>query len=216
MIGWLDSRPIIPVVVSDAPEIAEDLADALNAGGVTCAEITLRTPRALELLVAMVAHAPAGFAVGAGTVLDLSQVDAVADAGASFIVSPGYDPEIVDRARALGMAVLPGVASATEVQRARRDGVETLKFFPADRLGGWETIAAFAGVFDTVGFVPSGGVGTDNLGRYLSLSAVPAVSGSWLAPRRELDAGDFSAVVERSRSAMRIAAESCPSGRSER
>jgi 2-dehydro-3-deoxyphosphogluconate aldolase/(4S)-4-hydroxy-2-oxoglutarate aldolase len=212
---WLDSRPIIPVVVSDAPEIAADLADALDAGGVTCAEITLRTPRALELLAAMAARAPAGFAVGAGTVLDVSQVDAVADAGASFVVSPGYDPEIVDRVRALGMDVLPGVASATEVQRARRDGVETLKFFPADRLGGWETIAALAAVFDGVGFVPSGGAGADNLGRYLSMPAVPAVSGSWLAPRPELDAGDLSAVAERSRSAIRIAAEARPSGRSE-
>ncbi len=215
MSGWLASRPIIPVVVSDAPEVAADLADALDAGGVTCAEVTLRTPRALEMLAAMAARAPAGFAVGAGTVLDVSQVDAVADAGASFVVSPGYDPEIVDRARALGMDVLPGVASATEVQRARRDGVETLKFFPADRLGRWETIAAFAAVFDGVGFVPSGGVGADDLGRYLSLPAVPAVSGSWLAPRRELDAGDISAVAERSRSAIRIAAEASPSGRSE-
>lgn len=154
----------------------------------------------MELLAAMTAHAATGFAVGAGTVLEVSQVDAVAAAGASFVVSPGYDPEIVDRARSLGLAVLPGVASATEVQRARRDGVETVKFFPADRLGGWETIAAFTAVFDGTGFVPSGGVGVDNLGRYLALPAVPAVSGSWLAPRRELDAGDVSAVTDRSRS----------------
>lgn len=214
MSGWLDSRPIVPVIVSDSPEIAADLAGALHTGGVTCAEVTLRTPRALEVLRAMAARSPSGFAVGAGTVLDVSQVEAVAAAGASFVVSPGYDPAVVDRARALGMDVLPGVASATEIQRARRDGVETVKFFPADRLGGRETIAAFAAVFDGMGFVPSGGVGRDNLGHYLALPAVPAVSGSWLAPRRELDVGDLTAVAERGRSAIRIAAESRPSDRS--
>jgi len=216
MSGWLEERPIVPVIVSDSPEIAADLADALDAGGVTCAEVTLRTPRAIEVLAAMSARAPIGFAVGAGTVLDVSQVEAVADAGGSFVVSPGYDPAIVDRARGLGMDVLPGVASATEIQRARRDGVETVKFFPADRLGGWETIAAFAAVFEGVGFVPSGGVGLDNLGRYLALPAVTAVSGSWLAPRRELDAGDLSAVSERGRTAIRLAVESRPSGSSAR
>ncbi|MFS0733913.1 bifunctional 4-hydroxy-2-oxoglutarate aldolase/2-dehydro-3-deoxy-phosphogluconate aldolase [Microbacterium sp. 1P10UB] len=206
MTDWLRPHPIIPVVVADRSDIGADLAQALDAGGIACAEITLRTPHALELLTAMSTGAPHGFAIGAGTVLDEEQVDRAADAGATFIVSPGYDQAVVDRARARGLAVLPGVATASEVQRARRDGLDAVKLFPADRLGGLAMIEALAAVFPDVGFVPSGGVGPDNAAAYLAHPAVPAVSGSWLAPRRELDAGDLSGVTERSRAALRARA----------
>jgi 2-dehydro-3-deoxyphosphogluconate aldolase / (4S)-4-hydroxy-2-oxoglutarate aldolase len=213
MSGSLLSQPIIPVVVTDRPGVAGELTSALAEGGVRCAEVTLRTPRALEVLAKMVADAPAGFAVGAGTVLDPDQVDAVADAGATFVVSPGFDVEVVERAQERGLDVLPGVATATEVQRARRAGVSVVKFFPADRLGGLDTIAALAPVFPEIGFVPSGGVDAETLSRYLAHPAVPAVSGSWLAPRRELDAGDVSAVTERARQAIARAAEARAGGR---
>lgn len=201
---------ILPVVVTDRPEVAGDLVTALASGGVGAAEITLRTPRALDVLARMVVHAPAGFAVGAGTVLDVEQVDAVADAGASFIVSPGWDGDVLARARSRGLAALPGVATPSEVQRARREGFRTVKFFPADRLGGMATIAALAAVFPDVGFVPSGGVDADTCAAYLASPAVPAVSGSWLAPRRELDAGDVSAVAARAQAAVRIAQTARP------
>lgn len=213
MSGSLLAHPIIPVVVTDNPPVAGDLAGALAYGGVACAEVTLRTPRAMEVLAAMVAGAPAGFAVGAGTVLDVDQVERVAGAGASFIVSPGFDADVVDRARELGLEVLPGVATATEVQRARRAGVGAVKFFPADRLGGLHAIAALAAVFPDVGFVPSGGVNLDNLADYLAHPAVPTVSGSWLAPRQELDAGDLSSVTERARTAAYRADEARPGAR---
>lgn len=206
MTDWLSPHPVIPVVVADRSDIAADLAHALDAGGIACAEITLRTPHALELLAAMIAGAPRGFVVGAGTVLDEEQVDRAADAGATFIVSPGYDPAVVDRARIRGLAVLPGVATASEVQRARRDGLDAVKLFPADRLGGLAMIDALAAVFPGTGFVPSGGVGPDNAAAYLAHSAVPAVSGSWLAPRRQLDAGDLSGVTERGRAALQARA----------
>jgi 2-dehydro-3-deoxyphosphogluconate aldolase / (4S)-4-hydroxy-2-oxoglutarate aldolase len=189
--------PIVPVIVVDRADVAPELAAALNDGGVHCAEITLRTPAGLPAIAAMAASAPPGFAVGAGTVLDIDQVERAAGAGATFIVSPGYDPAVVDRARALGLGVLPGVATATEVQRVRRDGLDTVKFFPAHLLGGAAAIAAFAAVFDGIGFVPSGGVGVDDIEPYLRLPAVPAVSGSWLASRTELGRGDMSAVRDR-------------------
>lgn len=202
--------PVLPVVVSDRADVAKVLVGALHEGGVTAAEVTLRTPRALELLARMVEAAPAGFAVGAGTVLDPGAVDAVADAGARFVVSPGWDDAVVERARERGLDVLPGVATATEVMRARRGGVTAVKFFPADRLGGLDTIAALAAVFPGIGFVPSGGVDAASCGAYLAHPAIAAVSGSWLAPRRELDAGDVSAVAERARAAMAVAAQARP------
>lgn len=203
MSDWLLPFPVIPVVVADRPDVASDLAFALDDGGVRCAEITLRTPRALEVLAAMTAGAPPGFVVGAGTVLDVDQVDRAADAGAAFIVSPGFDDDVVERARARGLEVLPGVATATEVQRARRAGLGAVKLFPADLLGGRSAIDALAAVFAGTGFVPSGGVGAHNAADYLSHPAVPSVSGSWLAPRAEIDAGDVSRVAERGRAAMR-------------
>lgn len=203
MSGWLLPFPVIPVVVADRPDVASDLAFALHDGGVDCAEITLRTPRALEVLATMTAGAPPGFVVGAGTVLDVDQVDRAADAGAAFIVSPGFDDDVVERARTRGLEVLPGVATATEVQRARRAGLSAVKLFPADLLGGRSAIDALAAVFAGTGFVPSGGVGAHNAADYLAHPAVPSVSGSWLAPRAEIDAGDLSRVAERGRAAMR-------------
>ncbi|MFG6280168.1 bifunctional 4-hydroxy-2-oxoglutarate aldolase/2-dehydro-3-deoxy-phosphogluconate aldolase [Microbacterium sp. 5K110] len=206
MSEWLRPFPIVPVIVCDRPDIAADLAHALHDGGVDCAEITLRTPRALEVLAAMIANAPPGFVVGAGTVLEVAQVGRVADAGAAFIVSPGFDPDVVDRARTRGLDVLPGVASATEVQRARREGVRAVKLFPADLLGGRAAIDALSAVFADTGFVPSGGVGPHNAADYLAHPAVPSVSGSWLAPRAEIEAGDLSRVAERARAAMQLRA----------
>lgn len=206
MNAWLEPFPIVPVIVCDRPELAADLAHALHDGSVECAEITLRTPRALEVLAAMVADAPPGFVVGAGTVLEIAQVDRVADAGAAFIVSPGFDADVVDRARTRGLDVLPGVASATEVQRARREGLRAVKLFPADLLGGPAAIDALAAVFTDTGFVPSGGVGPHNAGDYLARRSVPSVSGSWLAPRAEIAEGDLSRVAERSRAAMHLRA----------
>ncbi|KZE42789.1 bifunctional 4-hydroxy-2-oxoglutarate aldolase/2-dehydro-3-deoxy-phosphogluconate aldolase [Microbacterium sp. T32] len=208
MNDWLRAFPIVPVIVCDRPELAVDLAHALHDGGVDCAEITLRTPRALDVLAAMTAAAPPGFVVGAGTVLEAAQVDRVADAGAAFVVSPGFDDDVVDHARTRGLHVLPGVASATEVQRARRAGLSAVKLFPADLLGGPAAINALAAVFADTGFVPSGGVGPHNAADYLAHPAVPAVSGSWLAPRAEIATGDLSRVAERSRAAMQLRAAS--------
>lgn len=198
-IGPLAAHPIIPVIVIDDADHATDLARALADGGITCAEITLRTPAALDAIRAMASVA--GFTVGAGTVLSPEQVDAVAVAGAQFVVSPGFDLEIVDACRARGLGVLPGVATASEAMAALRAGIDVVKFFPADRLGGLDTIRALAAPLPQLGFVPSGGVTRASLLEYLADPAVPAVSGSWMAPRQLVNDRAFGEI-------QRLAADS--------
>ena len=193
-LGSLAGHRIVPVIVIDDEAQAADLAHALAAGGILCAEVTFRTAAATAAIAAM--SAVAGFTVGAGTVITPDQVTAARDAGASFIVSPGFDREIVDLTRDLGMGSLPGVATATEALVALRAGIDTVKFFPADRLGGLATIRALAAPLQGLGFVPSGGVTALETPTYLADPAVPAVSGSWMATRAMIASGDF-ATIER-------------------
>ena len=200
----LAGHPVVPVIVLDDAAHAPELVAALAAGGIRCAEITLRTAAGLAA-IASVADTT-DFVVGAGTVLSVADLDRCVDAGARFIVSPGFDDELVARAAHHGVAVLPGVATATEVQRATRAGLDVVKFFPADRLGGLPTIAALAAPFVGMGFVPSGGVTAANAVEYLAHSAVPAVSGSWMATRDLINAGDFAAIERLSREFIRALA----------
>ena len=201
-LGALGGHRIIPVVIIDDAARATDLADALVAGGIECAEITLRTPAAIDVIAALAAIP--GFTVGAGTVVTAEQLAAVADAGASFVVSPGFDSALIDAVRGRGLGVLPGIATATEAQHALRAGLDAVKFFPADRLGGLATIHALAAPFPTLGFVPSGGVTADLAVEYLASDAVPAVSGSWMAPRQLIAAGDFEAIARLSAESTRL------------
>ena len=191
-LGELAHHRIIPVVIIDDAERAADLALALAAGGIHCAEITLRTPAALAAISAM-ASIP-DFTVGVGTVLSRDQLRSSIDAGASFVVTPGFDPELVGSAVENGVAVLPGIATATEAMAALRAGIDVVKFFPADRLGGLDTIRALAAPLPQLRFVPSGGVTERSAVDYLGDSAVFAVSGSWMAPRALIDAGSFDEI----------------------
>ncbi|MEP6480834.1 MAG: bifunctional 4-hydroxy-2-oxoglutarate aldolase/2-dehydro-3-deoxy-phosphogluconate aldolase [Rhodoglobus sp.] len=200
----LERVRIVPVVVIDDAAGAGDLAEALAAGGIRCAEITLRTQAGLAALEA--AATVPDFTVGAGTVLTADQVDRCADAGAQFIVSPGFDEDVVNRARERGLVALPGIATATELQRALRAGLEAVKFFPADRLGGLPGIASLAAPFPTVRFMPSGGVSAANAAEYLAHPAVFAVGGSWMVPRAAVAAGDFAAIERLSAEAMALVA----------
>lgn len=199
----LTDQRIVPVVVTDDAGWAVDAAAALAAGGIGCIEITLRTAAGLDA-VSRVASA-GSILVGAGTVLVPDDVDRVADAGARFIVTPGFDREVVDRALQLGLDVLPGTATATDVQAALRAGLSAVKLFPADRLGGIGLISALAGPFPDVAFVPSGGVSPANLAEYLAHPNVPAVSGSWMITRDLLAARDAAAIERLSREAVAIA-----------
>ncbi|MEZ3159197.1 bifunctional 4-hydroxy-2-oxoglutarate aldolase/2-dehydro-3-deoxy-phosphogluconate aldolase [Microbacterium sp. BWT-B31] len=200
----LSRNPIVPVVVFDNGASAPDLVAALAAGGIQCAEITLRTPSGVAAIAAVAGTE--GFSVGAGTVLNLADLERVADAGAEFIVSPGFDQELVERARELGLAVLPGVATASEIQQAAKTGLDVVKFFPANRLGGLPTIAALSAPFGNMQFVPSGGVTLANATEYLSHAAVPAVSGSWMVGRDLIREGDFAAIERLSAEATKAVA----------
>jgi 2-dehydro-3-deoxyphosphogluconate aldolase / (4S)-4-hydroxy-2-oxoglutarate aldolase len=194
-IGALAGHPIIPVIVIDDAAHAESLANALLDGGISCAEVTFRTPAAAAAIRAM-AGVP-GFTVGAGTVISFDQLEVATDAGATFIVSPGLDPDLVDAARARSLGVLPGVATATEVLTAIRAGLDAVKFFPADQLGGLAMIRALAAPFPQIGFIPSGGVNAENAAEYLADGAVPAVSGSWMAPADLIAAANFGEIERR-------------------
>ncbi|GAA1686602.1 bifunctional 4-hydroxy-2-oxoglutarate aldolase/2-dehydro-3-deoxy-phosphogluconate aldolase [Microbacterium lacus] len=203
--GVLDGQLIIPVVTIHDASTAPHVVAALAAGGIGCVEITLRTSSALEAIAA--AAATETLHVGAGTVLTAEDVDRVAEAGARFVISPGLDERVVSRATDLGLAVLPGAATATEAQRALTGGLGAVKFFPADQLGGLNAVAALAQPFPTLAFVPSGGVSPLNAARYLRHPAVPAVSGSWLAPSDVLAARDYRKIEKLSREAARLVKE---------
>jgi 2-dehydro-3-deoxyphosphogluconate aldolase/(4S)-4-hydroxy-2-oxoglutarate aldolase len=191
------------VVVLDDAALAEPLATALRNGGLGCAEITFRTDAAAETIKIMAADPD--LLVGAGTVLTPAQVDRAVEAGARFVVTPGFGPAVVGRCRTLGVPVFPGVATATEIQMALEAGVTTVKFFPAEQLGGVGMVRALAAPFRDVRFIPTGGVSAENLGSYLAEPAVVAVGGTWMVAPGLLAAGDWAEVTRRTQAAVGIA-----------
>ena len=198
----LTGQRFVPVIVLDDARRAVPLAEALRRGGIGCAEITLRTDAGLAAITA--ASAVPDFIVGAGTVLTPDDVDRVVDAGARFVVSPGLAEDVVERSIEHGLDVIPGVATATEVQRALRLGLSRLKLFPAGPLGGMAAVRALAGPFPDVRFLPSGGVTAANAGEYLASPSVFAVSGSWMATRELIAARDFDAIERLSRACVEL------------
>ncbi len=197
----LAGHRIVPVVVIDDAAHAVPLARALQAGGIGCAEITLRTEAGLPAIAAIAREVP-GFLVGAGTVLDRADADRAITAGARFLVSPGLDAGVVDAARAEGSDVVPGVATPTEVQTAVALGLDRLKLFPAGVLGGVALIDALRGPFPDVSYLPSGGVGPGNAAEYARHAGVFAISGSWMAPRALIAQGAFDEIERLSREAV--------------
>lgn len=188
---------LLPVVVLDDPDQAAPLAEALLAGGIDRIEITLRTAAGLPGI--REATAVAGMRVAAGSVVLPDQVDQVAAAGATSVVSPGLAPEVLARAHAFGLPVLPGVATPSEVMAALAHDIDEVKLFPAAQLGGPGFIKALAGPFPAMRFVPSGGVTEANAAEYLALPQVRTVSGSWVAPQALVAAGDWSRITELAR-----------------
>ncbi|MFV0427303.1 MAG: bifunctional 4-hydroxy-2-oxoglutarate aldolase/2-dehydro-3-deoxy-phosphogluconate aldolase [Beutenbergiaceae bacterium] len=189
----IEAARLVPVVVLDDAASATPLAQALVAGGLPVAEVTFRTAAAVESIRAMSANPD--MLVGAGTVLTPDQVDAAVDAGARYVVSPGFSVPVVQRCAERGVLALPGAVTATEVQAALAQGLSAVKFFPAQTSGGAPAIKALAAPFGDLRFVPTGGIGPDNLADYLSVSAVLAVGGSWMVPRADIAAGDFDKIT---------------------
>jgi 2-dehydro-3-deoxyphosphogluconate aldolase/(4S)-4-hydroxy-2-oxoglutarate aldolase len=192
---------VVPVIVIDDPEDAVPLARALAAGGLACAEITFRTPTAPEALRRITNEVPEMF-VGAGTVLTPEQAKAARDAGAQFIVAPGFGPRMVDYCLEHQLPVYPGICTPTDVEAALEKGLKTLKFFPAEQSGGLAFLKAIAGPYVGVGFMPTGGINASNVASYLSFNRVVACGGSWMAPTEWIAAKQFDRIRDESRRAV--------------
>ena len=186
--------PVIPVIVLERVEDAVPLARALVAGGVRVLEVTLRTKAALACIEAIAKQVPEAI-VGAGTLRTVDDVHAAKKAGCQFGVSPAYTSEIAQTCRAIGLPLLPGVATASEVMQANADGFSFLKFFPATAAGGVPMLAALAGPFPDVAFCPTGGITAETAPQFLSLANVKVCGGSWLTPADALKAGDWARIT---------------------
>ena len=196
--------PVVPLVQCDDPDVAIDISQALLKGGLTVVEVVLRTRRALQCLAAIGKACPEAI-VGAGTVLTGEQARAAIDAGARFIVSPGLDESVITVANAQDVPVFPGVATASEVQRAWNLGLRLVKVFPAGIAGGPALLKALSSAFREMKFMPTGGVSAKNLAQYLAIPSVFACGGSWLTPADAVAAGDFEMISKLANEAVKIA-----------
>lgn len=197
---------VVPVVVLEDAKDAVPLAKALCEGGLPCAEVTFRTAAAQESIRQMSSAYPE-MLVGAGTVLTTEQVDRAMEAGAKFIVSPGFDPEIVDYCLAKEIPVFPGCITPSEVAQAVKRGLRVVKFFPAEQFGGVATIKALAAPYVGLKFMPTGGVSAKNLKDYLSCKSIVACGGSWMVKGDMIKAGEFDKICELTKEAVALAQE---------
>ena len=209
MTARLRALRILPVIVIDDPQDAVPLAQALRDGGLPCAEVTFRTAAAAEAIRRMVDADPT-LLVGAGTVLTREQARAARDAGASFIVSPGFGPAVVDYCQEQGIPVFPGVATPTEVEAALAKGLRTLKFFPAEPMGGIKFLKAIAAPYGMVEWMPTGGINRENVRGYLDFKKVVACGGSWMAPTDWIGSKQFDRVREETELAVRSVRDPVP------
>lgn len=197
----LNQIGLVPVVKIDRAADAVPLGEALIAGGLPCAEITFRTAAAEEA-IGKLAMALPGLILGAGTVLTVEQAQRAVGAGASFIVSPGFSPSIVEWCLSHQVPVMPGTVTPTEIMAALDRGLKVLKFFPAEMYGGVAALKALGAPFGSVRFVPTGGINAKNMADYLALSAVYAVGGSWMVESKLISSGRFDEI-------QRLATEAC-------
>jgi 2-dehydro-3-deoxyphosphogluconate aldolase/(4S)-4-hydroxy-2-oxoglutarate aldolase len=191
----MQDAPVIPVIVLGDVAHAVPMARALVAGGVRMLEVTLRTSQALACIEA-IAKAVPDAVVGAGTVRSRADAQAAANAGARFAVSPGYTSAVGQACRDVGLALLPGVATGSEIMIAQEDGFTQLKFFPAMQAGGPAMLKAWSGPFFDVQFCPTGGVSLQNAPEFLALPNVVCVGGSWLVPADALAKGDWARITQ--------------------
>lgn len=197
---------VVPVVVLEDAKDAAPLTKALVEGGLPCAEVTFRTDAAEESIKIMTSEYPDMF-VGAGTVLTIEQVDRAVAAGAKFIVSPGFDPEIVDYCLSKEIPVFPGCITPSEVAQAVKRGLKVVKFFPAEQFGGVATIKAMAAPYVGLKFMPTGGVSAKNLESYLSCDKIVACGGSWMVKGDLVKAGKFDEIKAMTEEAVKLVAE---------
>jgi 2-dehydro-3-deoxyphosphogluconate aldolase/(4S)-4-hydroxy-2-oxoglutarate aldolase len=186
---------VVPVVVLDKAEDAIPTAKAMLAGGIDVMEITFRTAAAPDAIKAVAENCP-DVLVGAGTVMNLEQCKLAVEMGAKFIVSPGFDQEVVAWCVENGIAVTPGCVTPTEMMAAIKLGVKVLKFFPANVYGGLNAMKNLAGPFVGIKFLPTGGVNTGNIKEYIDAPFIHAVGGSWVCPKADIAAGNFEKITQ--------------------
>ena len=206
IIKRLSASGVVPVVVIDDAKDAVPTAKALLAGGVDVMEITFRTAAAADSIKAVSESCP-DMLVGAGTVVTLDQCRQALECGAKFIVSPGFDPEVVSWCVERNVPITPGCVTPTEIMAAMKLGLTVVKFFPAGVYGGLRAMKALTAPFGGIKFIPTGGVDAKNLKEYLEAPFVHAVGGSWLCPKKEIAAGNFAAVTALCREASEIVKE---------
>ena len=194
---------IVPVVVIENAEDAVPCAKALLAGGVDVMEVTMRTACAAEAVKRIASEVPE-MLVGAGTVLNLDQCKEILEAGANFIVSPGYDPATVDYCMEKGIPVLPGAVTPTEIMACMAKGIKLVKFFPANVYGGIKAMKSLSGPFVGLKFLPTGGVSAYNLAEYIATSCIAAVGGSWICTKKDISDHSFDKITALSREAREI------------
>ena len=192
---------VVPVVVLNDAKDALPLAKALVEGGLACAEVTFRTDAAEES-IRLMSEAYPDMLVGAGTVLTIDQVDRAVKAGAKFIVSPGFDPEIVDYCLEKEIPVFPGCITPSEVAQAVKRGLKVVKFFPAEQAGGVAMIKAMAAPYTMIKFMPTGGINTKNLADYLSCDKILCCGGSWMVKGDMIKAGEFDKICAMTKEAV--------------
>lgn len=191
---------VIPVVVIDDAKDAEATANALLNGGIDVMEITFRTAAAADAIRAVSENCP-NMLVGAGTIVSLEQCKRAVANGAKFIVSPGFDDEVVGWCVENGITVTPGCVTPTEIMAAKKHGLKIVKFFPANVYGGLQAMKALAAPFGDIKFIPTGGVNAENVGEFISAPFVHAIGGSWVCPKGDIAAGNFERITELSKKA---------------
>jgi len=204
LIALLKGQPVIPVLKIDDANDAVPLARALARGGLPVIEITMRTPHALEAIRRAAAEVPEAV-VGAGTILTAAQFEQATAAGSRFIVSPGATREVFAAARGSAVPLLPGAITPSEMMAALEEGLDFLKFFPAEQAGGAAFLKSLASPFAGLRFCPTGGVTTRNAGDYLSLPNVICIGGSWVAPDDAVKAGNWAMIEKLAREAAALA-----------
>ena len=197
---------IVPVVVLNKVSDAEPLAKALVAGGLPCAEVTFRTDAAEESIRAISKKFPEMF-VGAGTVLNIEQVDRAIGAGAKFIVSPGLNPKVVEYCLKNNYPVCPGIMTPTELEVALGFGLDVVKFFPAENAGGLKMIKAMSAPYTMMKFMPTGGINASNVRDYLACDKILACGGSWMVKGDLINAGSFAEIEKLTKEASAIVKE---------
>ncbi len=206
MMKKLQKIGIVPVVVLDRAEDALPLAECLAEGGLPCAEVTFRTAAAEESIRRMAKAFP-DMIIGAGTVLTTEQADRAIDAGATFIVSPGFNPKVTEYVLGKGVPMTPGVCTPTEIEAALQFGLDVLKFFPAEPAGGLKMIKALAAPYVNVSFMPTGGISAANVRDYLAYDRIVACGGSWMVSGKLVREGNFAEVKRLVREAADIVKE---------